>query len=241
MHKSISLVAAVLWALLFAPLSMPQTVAGVGTATPEARAAAYDAAMKSHDWVTAVAVAREAVDSSATAENLRKLADAQLYSGAAEQALAAYERASAAAEQEKPALGQPDADWKDRLAKIFIGKGNALLKLHRTADAIEFYNRAAEFAANPGKAYFNICAVLYNSGNTKDSPTACRKCLQADPSMANAWFILGSVLFADASISGKGTVALSAEGQQALEKYLELAPDGPHAADAKAMLQMVAR
>jgi tetratricopeptide (TPR) repeat protein len=182
--------------------------------------------------------ARQLVALSPAAESLRLLADAQLYSGASADALATYDRAITAAQQEKPAQDQPDADWKDNLAKIYTGKGNALLKLHRTEEAIEAYNHAAEFAANPGLAYFNVCAVLYNTGNTHDSAAACRKSLQADPSRANAWFILGSDLFADATPNASGKVAISVEARQALNKYLELAPDGPHAADVKAMLQM---
>lgn len=229
MRKSISMIAAVLLALLFAPLSAPQTATVSGLTPPEARAAAYDAAMKSRDWAHAVAVAHEMAEISATAINLRKLADAQLSAGATEQSLATYERALAATEQEKTAQGKPDADWRNNLAKICLGKGNALLKLHRNADAIESYNRAAEFAANRGLAYFNICSVLYISGNTQDAAAACRKCLQVNPARANAWFILGSVLFADAPIDGKGGVIFSAEERQALEKYLELAPDGSHA------------
>jgi hypothetical protein len=39
-------------------------------------------------------------------------------------------------------------------------------------------------------------------------------------------------------MDAKGSVDVTAEARQALEKYLELAPDGPHAADVKAMLQM---
>ena len=34
---------------------------------------------------------------------------------------------------------------------------------------------------------------------------------------------------------------VSEEGRQALNKYLELAPDGPHAADTKAMLEMAGK
>jgi hypothetical protein len=33
----------------------------------------------------------------------------------------------------------------------------------------------------------------------------------------------------------------TAETREALEKYLALAPDGPHAADVKAMLDMIAK
>jgi tetratricopeptide (TPR) repeat protein len=133
------------------------------------------------------------------------------------------------------------AGWKDGLSQIYIGKGNALLKLKRNDEAIEAYNQSAVFAASRGLAYFNVCAVLYNIGNTKDSAAACRKCVQADPSRANAWFILGSDLFADAPVSAQGKITASPEMREALEKYLALAPDGPHAADVKAMLEMVAK
>ena len=51
----------------------------------------------------------------------------------------------------------------------------------------------------------------------------------------------GRYSFADAPIAAKGKIALSVEGRQALEKYLELAPDGPHASDVKAMLEMAVK
>jgi hypothetical protein len=53
--------------------------------------------------------------------------------------------------------------------------------------------------------------------------------------------VLGSVLFADAKANGHRNSAISPECRQALQKYLELAPDGPHAAGVKAMLQMSAK
>jgi tetratricopeptide (TPR) repeat protein len=187
-----------------------------------------------------VADAQQLVSLKATSQNLYLLGNAQLYSGAVDAALTSYDRALATAEQEKPVDGQAQGKWKNDLSEIIIGRGNALLKLKHTAEAIDEYNRAAGYAANAGRAYFNICAVLYNMGNTKDSPAACRKCVQADPGRANAWFILGSVLFADAPIDN-GKVKGTAEMREALEKYLELAPQGPHAADTKAMLEMIAK
>jgi cytochrome c-type biogenesis protein CcmH/NrfG len=80
--------------------------------------------------------------------------------------------------------------------------------------------------------------VFYNTGDVNGAVTACRQSVQADPSRPDAWFVLGSALFADAKIDATGKVAITAETRQALEKYLELAPDGPHAADVKSMLQM---
>ena len=173
--------------------------------------------------------------------NLKLLGNAQLYSGSADTALATFDQALAAAQQEKPAEGQPMTEWKNGLSQIYIGKGNALLRLKRTAEAIDAYNQSAELASNKGLAYFNICAVLYNIGKTQDSAAACRKCVQADPSRANAWFVLGSDLFADLPVTAQGKVQASPETREALEKYLALAPDGPHAADTKAMLDMLTK
>ena len=228
-------------ALLPLLLGLPSAAQTAAQNTPQALKATYDQAMQAKDWPAAIAAAQQLVDTNATSENLRLLGNAQLYAGAAEASLATYDRALAAAEQEKPAEGQPDAAWKDGVSKIYIGKGNALLKLHRNPDAIDAYNRSAELASNQGLAYFNVCAVLYNIGDTKNSAAACRKCVQADPSRANAWFVLGSDLFADLPVTAQGKVMASPETQEALEKYLELAPDGPHAADVKAMLDMLAK
>jgi tetratricopeptide (TPR) repeat protein len=237
MRRSFALLA--LLSLSIAVRSTAQVPAAQNT--PEALTAAYDQAMQAKEWPRAVATAQQLVGLKASAMSLRLLANAQLYSGSAEEALTTYGQAMTAAEKEKPADGQPMTDWKDGLAQIYIGKGNALLKLHRTQEAAEAYSQSAELAANAGLAYFNVCAVLYNNGTTKESAAACRKSVQADPSRANAWFILGSDLFADSPIGAQGKVTASPETREALEKYLALAPDGPHAADVKAMLEMITK
>ena len=241
MRRAIPFLAAALLPLLFALPIAAQALQSAGVQNPDALTAAYDQAMQTRDWPRAVAAAQQLISLNATSAHLRLLANAQLYSGAADEALATCNRALAAAEQEKPADDRAMGDWKESLAEIYIVQGNSLLKLRRTSEAIETYNHSAEHSRNPGLAYFNVCAVLYNVGNTHDSAAACRKCLQADPSRANAWFILGSVLFVDSPIDAKGNVVASSETREALEKYLALAPDGPHAADVKAMLTMTAK
>jgi tetratricopeptide (TPR) repeat protein len=241
MRRSIPTLAAALLPLLFMMPATPQTSSGAGGQNSDALSAQYNQAMQARDWLGAVAIAQQLVAQKATSLNLKLLANAQLYSGSAEDALATYSRALAAAQQEKPAGGQPMTEWKNGLSQIYIGKGNALLKLKRNEEAIVAYNQSAELASNAGLAYFNVCAVLYNNGNTKDSAAACRKCVQADPTKANAWFVLGSDLFADLPVTAQGKVQASPETREALEKYLALAPDGPHAADVKAMLQMIAK
>ena len=240
MPRSIPILAAALLPLLFSLATYSQVSTSADEQKPEALTALYNQAMQAKEWPRALDIAQGLVEIKASSLNLKLLANAQLYSGSTEAALATYDQALTAAEKEKPAEGQPLNDWKDGLAQIYIGKGNALLKLKRTAEAIAAYNQSAELASNTAQAYFNICAVLYNTGNTQDSAAACRKCVQADPTKANAWFVLGSDLFADAPINN-GKVVATSETREALEKYLALAPDGPHAADVKAMLEMIAK
>ncbi|MGD0586749.1 MAG: hypothetical protein ABSA86_13430 [Oryzomonas sp.] len=241
MRRAIPILAATLLPLLFALPIAAQAFQSAGAQNPDALTAAYNQAMQARDWPHAVAEAQQLVSLNATSAHLRLLANAQLYSGSADAALATYDQTLAAAEKEKPADGQPMNDWKDSLSQIYIGKGNSLLKLKRTSEAIAAYNQSAELASNAGLAYFNLCAVLYNIGNTQESAAACRKCVQADPTRANAWFVLGSDLFADLPVTAQGKVQASPETREALEKYLALAPDGPHAADVKAMLAMIAK
>jgi tetratricopeptide (TPR) repeat protein len=240
MRRIIPIFAVAVLPLLFVSPIAPQTSSSASGQNPETLTADYNQAMLAKNWSGAVAAAQQLVAQKATSQNLKLLGNAQLYSGAADAALTTYEQALAAAEKEKPTGGQPMTEWKDGLSQIYIGKGNALLKLKRTEEAIEAYNQSAELASNAGQAYFNVCAVLYNIGKTQKSAAACRKCVQADPTRANAWFVLGSDLFADAPISN-GKVVATAETREALEKYLALAPDGPHAADVKGMLEMIAK
>ncbi|MGD0546307.1 MAG: hypothetical protein ABR991_00580 [Terracidiphilus sp.] len=241
MRRFISILAAAFFPFLFILAAASQVSNNAAEQKPDALTALYNQTMQAKDWPGAVTAAQGLVALKASSLNLKLLANAQLYSGAADAALATYDQALAAAEKEKPAEGQPKKEWKDGLAQITIGKGNALLKLKRTPEAIAAYNQSAELASNTGLAYFNICAVMYNNGNTQESAAACRKCVQADPTKANAWFVLGSDLFADAPIDAKGKVIATPETREALEKYLALAPDGPHAADVKAMLEMIAK
>ena len=248
MRRTFFVAAATLLAFLPAVPASPQTAQTGTQNTPQALKATYDHAMQAKDWTAAITAAQQLVDANATSANLYLLANAQLYAttgqsdtGPMETALATYDRALAAAEQEKPAQGQPDQAWKDGVTKIYVGRGNALLKLKRTPEAIDSYNRAAELSSTPGKALFNICAVLYNTADNQNGPNACRKAAAADPTNANTWFVLGSFLFVDAKADASGKFVISAECRQALNKYLELAPSGPHAADVKAMLDMVAK
>jgi len=105
------------------PFGLPSGGPGQRANGPSQRAkhaqalkATYDQAMQAKDWPAALSAAQQLVDASATSANLFLLGNAQLYAAKAtdeeEASLATYDRALAAAEQEKPAQGQSDTAGK---------------------------------------------------------------------------------------------------------------------------------
>jgi tetratricopeptide (TPR) repeat protein len=93
---------------------------------------------------------------------------------------------------------------------------------------------------NAATAWFNLCATAYNTGDTEAALKACDRAIAADPGKADAWFIKGSVLFGQAPLDKAGRMAAPPGTRQALQKYLEIAPNGAHAGDVKAMLDFLA-
>lgn len=136
----------------------------------------------------------------------------------------------------------PDADpvkAKAGLSQMLSQEGNTYLKLKKNPEAIAAFEKAAALDPNPGTAYFNICATQYNTGNTNGAVAACDKAIAADPNRADAYFIKGSLMLGQGSQSKEGKYTVPDGTAEALNKYLELAPDGPHAKDVKDMLQMI--
>jgi tetratricopeptide (TPR) repeat protein len=136
----------------------------------------------------------------------------------------------------------PDADpakAKAGLSQMLSQEGNTYLKLKKNPEAIAAFEKAAAMDPNPGTAYFNICATQYNTGNTEGAVTACNKAIAADPNRADAYFIKGSLLLGQGSQGKDGKYNVPEGTAEALNKYLELAPDGPHSKDVKEMLTMI--
>ncbi len=121
----------------------------------------------------------------------------------------------------------------------YIKEGNSYLKAGDNAKAIEAYQKAAAISPTPARAYFNICAVMYNVGDTARAKDACKVAIKFDPNKADAYFILGSVLFVDATLGKDGKFYAPESTRETLNKYLELAPNGGHAEDVRAMLKML--
>ena len=136
----------------------------------------------------------------------------------------------------------PDTDpvkAKTGIGQMLTAQGNAYLKLKKNPEAIAAYTKAAEISPTPAVAYFNLCATQYNTGNTEGALAACDKAIAADPTKADAYFIKGSLMMGAGKMDAQGKYIPPDGTAEALNKYLELAPDGAHAKDVKDMLQAI--
>ena len=197
--------------------------------------------LQTRNWESAEPILRQLIAiTPGRWEYQQTLGNAQLNLGKYGDALATYDKAISMAEN--TAKGDPKADparVKDALAQMLTNEGNAYIKLKKTDKAVEAYRKAAELGPNPATAYFNLCATQYNAGNTKDAMAACDEAIAADPNKADAHFIKGSLLISNSGEDKSGKVQAPPGTVEALSKYLELAPNGPHANDVKQMLDFI--
>jgi tetratricopeptide (TPR) repeat protein len=182
----------------------------------------------------------------------KTLGDADLYLGQYQDAVNAYETSAgltqsliAANSGEQVEAKAAATALRRTLGQVLTNEGNAYLKLHKNKEAMECYRRTAEIASQidpkmAATAWFNLCATLYNMGDVDATPAACDKAIAADPTRADAYFVKGSVLIAQSKLDVNGKVVAPPGTIDVLNKYLELAPNGSHAADVRQMLQYVA-
>ncbi|HUE52160.1 MAG TPA: tetratricopeptide repeat protein [Terriglobales bacterium] len=156
-----------------------------------------------------------------------------------EQSIQAYEKAIQMRQDSAAAQKDPDANKK--LAPYYNNVAEAYSKIGRVDDAVKAYTQAAQLdPANSGTYYYNMGAVLTNAGRTDEALAAFDKTIAADPNKADAYYQKGVALIAKATTDPKtGKVTPAPGTQEALNKYLELQPNGPYAEGAKGMLQYI--
>ncbi len=88
-----------------------------------------------------------------------------------------------------------------------------------------------------GKYYYNLGAVMINTGNQEAAGMAFKKAIEADPNYANAYFQYGMYLLAKASLGDDGSIKPVEGTVEALQKYLEIEPNGPFAPSAQGAIQ----
>jgi tetratricopeptide (TPR) repeat protein len=128
---------------------------------------------------------------------------------------------------------KPQGAYYNNLADAYAHSGDV-------DGAVKAYNEAA--ALDPpgmGGYQFNIGAVYTNAGRVDEAVKAFQASVAADPTKAESYYQLGVSLVGKASTDKNGKVVPVAGTEEALTKYLELAPTGPNAEGAKGLLTYI--
>ncbi|HZR64948.1 MAG TPA: tetratricopeptide repeat protein [Terriglobales bacterium] len=129
------------------------------------------------------------------------------------------------------------AQEEQKLAAYYDNFAAAAAKVGKNQDAANAYREAIQVdPAHAGHYYTNLGITLMNSGDSKGSAEAFDKAIAADPSNANAYYFKGQSLFAGVTTDSSGKMSAPDGTAEALNKYLELQPNGPYSQSAKDML-----
>jgi tetratricopeptide (TPR) repeat protein len=116
----------------------------------------------------------------------------------------------------------------------------ALAKARKVEEAQAELLKAAQL--DPGRAgqfYYNLGAVLVNIGQLEPAGEAFKKAIEVDPNYANAYYQYAVYLFGKATLAPDGRVVPPPGTREALEKYLQLDPNGIFAESARGMLATI--
>lgn len=143
---------------------------------------------------------------------------------------------SAAAFEKAVALRPTEAGY-------YLGWGTALARTGKVKEAGDACERAVPVDKVMGSTCWrNVGIVLYNTNNLKEAVGPLRRATELDPAYADAWYLLGASLVAAMEYKKEGDkfVPVVQPGTaEAYQKYLDLAPSGRFANDAKAGLSML--
>jgi len=113
----------------------------------------------------------------------------------------------------------------------------ALAKAKKFPEMQAELKKAADLdPANGGKYYYNLGAILVNTGQNDAAGEAFKKAIELTPTYADAYYQYGVTLVGKAQIGADGKITPVPGTVEAFNKYLELQPDGPYAQPAKDML-----
>jgi tetratricopeptide (TPR) repeat protein len=146
-------------------------------------------------------------------------------------------------------------ELKPEITSYYQGLGTAQAKAGKVTEAIATCDKAAALptaAAAPDSAqatascYANVGITLQNAAKMKESIEPLKKATTVNPNNADYWFWLARSLVNAMDYKTEGTTMktiIQPGTAEAYQKYLELAPNGRYALDAKdglAMLEAIA-
>lgn len=128
-----------------------------------------------------------------------------------------------------------------KLAVYYSNLGDAAAKVRNNDEALKDFEAAAQLdPADGGTYFFNEGIILRNTAKSPDEKRhaveAFDKAIAADPNKAVAYYLKGEVLFGMVTIDAGGKTAPPPGTLEAFQKYLDLQPNGPYAAQARNFL-----
>lgn len=126
---------------------------------------------------------------------------------------------------------------------LLMGAATNLAYAGKLPDASADCDKVATLSPQTGgTCWRNIGVVLYNQNQMTAAVDPLQKATQADPTNADTWYLLGEALMntmQSKMVNGKLTAVVQPGTAESFEKYLSLAPTGPHAADCQQALQVL--
>ncbi|MBI3478693.1 MAG: TonB family protein [Acidobacteria bacterium] len=178
------------------------------------------------DWAGAISVLQDAT----TLDPSRDLLWAKL--GEAYQGANNYQEAATA--YRKAIVIKPIGAYYNNL-------GEAYVKLRMTGEAVQAYKNAVAVDSTAAyQYYFNIGAILTNTGDLEQANAAYSDSIRLNPQFAMAYYFKGTNLLSKAQVvHAKATVP--DEALQLLHRYLELQPTGAYAIASHQVIAFLSR
>jgi len=119
------------------------------------------------------------------------------------------------------------------------GLGEIYARQGKVPEANAAYDAAAKAdPANAGLHLRNEAVIFYQMNNNAAEAAAAQEAIKVDPTQPILYYILGQGLIANATVDPKtNRIVLPPDCTAAYQKYLELAPNGPYAAEVAGILQ----
>ncbi|MGH9599238.1 MAG: hypothetical protein ACRD27_05205 [Terracidiphilus sp.] len=140
------------------------------------------------------------------------------------------------------ALALEQADKKpspEILGTIESGLGECYARSSKVPEANAAFDAAVKDDPTRASTYLrNEAVIFFQENNTTAQVAAADEAIKADPTMAILYYIKGQGLVQNATIDPKThRIVLPPDCTAAYQKYLELAPNGPFAAEVSGILQ----
>lgn len=125
-------------------------------------------------------------------------------------------------------------------AALHLNLALALANLKKIDDAkVELQKAAVLDPTQAGKAYYNLGAILINSGQNEAASDAFKTAIEKDPNYADAYYQYGITLLAGMKVAADGKITYAPGNIEAFQKYLELKPDGVNAPQAQEFIKQM--